>query len=66
MTSEARASAMILGSMPLVVALLITLVNPEYMIPLVTDPIGNVILGGAICLYATGAFIMYNLSSVDV
>jgi tight adherence protein B len=66
MTSEARASGMILGSMPLVVALLITLVNPDYMTPLVTDPIGNLILGGAICLYATGAIIMYNLSSVDV
>ena len=66
MTSEARTSALILGSLPMVVAMLITLVNPEYMTPLVTDPIGNFILGGALLLYATGSFIMYNLSSVDV
>lgn len=44
LSSEARASAMIIGSLPIVVGLLLKIVNPEYMSLLFEDRTGNVLL----------------------
>ena len=38
MASEARASAMIIGSLPFIVFLVLYVVDPHYVMPLVTDP----------------------------
>ena len=40
MASEARASAMIIGSLPFIVFLVLYVVDPHYVMPLVTDPGG--------------------------
>ena len=45
MSSEARASAMIIGSLPFIMAGVISFVNPGYMHTLFTDPRGWVMIG---------------------
>ena len=51
MASEAKASAMIIGSLPFCVAGLLSLVNPDYLMLLFTETTGNILL-------AIGAFWM--------
>jgi len=44
MSSEAKASAIILGSLPFLMFGIISLINFEYLLPLFTDPAGNRLL----------------------
>jgi len=66
MTSEARFSALILGSLPLMVALLITLSNPQYLRPLVDDQKGNFMLFYCFVSYGCGIYLMRSMSTVEV
>lgn len=66
MTSEARFSALILGALPLAVAMMVSVMNPTYLRPLVDDPLGNMMFAFGCTLYTSGGFLMYKLSQVDV
>lgn len=66
LTSEARTSAMILGSAPFMVVLALAFINPEYMMPFIEDPIGNLLLLIAFTMYTVGIFIMKALTNVEV
>jgi tight adherence protein B len=65
LTSEARLSSYILGSLPLGVTLLIALVRGDYLEPLVADPLGRVLLLYAVCSYGLGILVMRALSEVE-
>jgi tight adherence protein B len=65
LTSEARLSSYILGSLPIGVAVLITVVRPNYLTPLVSDPLGNALLLYAIGSYFFGIVVMKALSQVE-
>ena len=58
MSSEAKASAGIIGSLPIIVAILVTLTTPSYLLPLFTTPLGQIWLGIAAFLMFIGGFIM--------
>ncbi|WP_392354532.1 type II secretion system F family protein [Brevundimonas sp. LF-1] len=58
MSSEAVASAAIIGSLPPVVMIMVTLTSPSYMMLLFTDGRGHVMLLGAVLWMATGVFVM--------
>jgi tight adherence protein B len=66
MSSEAKASAGIIGSLPIVVAVLVSLVSPSYLLPLFTTPIGNVCLGIGILMLAAGIFVMNRMVQFEV
>jgi tight adherence protein B len=65
MTAEARISATILGGLPLVVILILRVSSPDYLLPLVNDPIGNLIVAVCVIMYALGTFIMRDLANVE-
>ena len=58
MSSEAVASAAIIGSLPPAVLIMVTLTSPSYMMLLFTDVRGHVMLLGAVLWMATGVFVM--------
>ncbi|MCC7266806.1 MAG: type II secretion system F family protein [Caulobacteraceae bacterium] len=58
LSSEAVASALIIGSLPPGVVLLICITSPTYMAPMFTDPRGHIMLMGGILWMATGIFVM--------
>ncbi len=58
MSSEAKASAGIIGSLPFVVAGLVSMVSPSYLLPLFQTPIGNIWLGVAGLMMGMGLFVM--------
>jgi tight adherence protein B len=66
MTAEARISAVILGGLPLAVISFLGISNPEYLMPLVEDWKGNMLLAICATMYISGILIMRDLSIVDV
>jgi len=66
LSSEGRASAWVLGSMPFLLAGILTLLNPGYMSPLWNTPQGQKILfiGGG--LMAVGFYLLNNISRIKV
>ena len=65
LTAEGRASAVILGAMPFVAALLITITNPTYLGPLFEDPIGNKMLFLGFALWTLGFLWIRSLIQVE-
>jgi tight adherence protein B len=66
MSSEARASAMIIGSLPFVMAGVISFVNPEYMRTLWLDPRGWVMVGIGLTSLLIGLGIMAKMIRFDI
>jgi tight adherence protein B len=58
LSSEAKASAMIIGSLPFLVGSGLFLINPGYMDPLFETTAGKTILLAAACWMGIGIFIM--------
>lgn len=58
MSMEAKASAWIIGALPVFVMAITYFTSPRYIMLLFSDPIGNVILGCAAVWMAIGVFIM--------
>jgi tight adherence protein B len=66
LTAEGRASAVLVGAMPFLMAIALRLMNPEYLTPLVTTLQGQTILLGACVSWACGVLWLYRLIQVDV
>lgn len=61
LSAEAKASAMIIGSLPLIVMALVYFTRPAYIMILFTEPTGNLILLGAATMMSMGIFIMHKM-----
>lgn len=66
MSSEAKASAGIIGSLPFAVAALISVISPAYLGPLFTTPIGNIWLGVAFVMLSLGIFVMNRMVQFEI
>lgn len=65
-TSESRASALIIGLLPLFFALLTYLFNPSYITRLLADPLGRKLAFLAILLEAAGFGVMRLMTRIEV
>jgi tight adherence protein B len=61
LSSEAKASAGIIGSLPLVVMTLVYLTSPAYITILFVNDTGRLLLLGAAGLMAVGIYVMRNM-----
>ena len=66
LTAEGRLSAIILVSIPFVIALAIFVANRDYLTVLVTDPVGPYIIGTALLMMCFGIFASYRITKMDV
>ncbi len=66
LTAEGRASGLILGLLPFLVALAMSFLNPGYLARLVETPQGNVILIYAVVSWAFGLGWMMRLTRLEV
>ncbi|XSG81594.1 MAG: type II secretion system F family protein [Methyloligella sp. ZOD6] len=64
-SAEAKASAMIIGALPLVVMLAIYFISPEYIGLLFTDSIGNILLGISATWMLLGVLVMRKMINFD-
>jgi tight adherence protein B len=65
MSQEAKASAAIIGSLPLAVMLLVYLTSPGYISLLFTDPLGHLLLAGSAVWMSMGILVMRNMINFD-
>jgi tight adherence protein B len=66
MSSEARASAMIIGSLPFIMCAVISFANPGYMSVLFTDPRGWVMIGIGLTSLLIGLAVMAKMIRFDI
>ncbi len=66
LSMEAKASAAIIGALPFIVALLVYITSPHYIMILFTDPRGHLILGISGIWMSIGIFVMKNMVSFDI
>ena len=66
MSSEAKASAGIIGSLPPLVAFFVYLTSPSYIMLLFTTGTGHMVLAGCACWMSLGIFIMKKMINFDM
>jgi tight adherence protein B len=66
MSSEARASAMIIGALPFIMCGVISFVNPSYMSVLFTDPRGWVMIGVGLTSLLIGLAVMAKMIRFEI
>ncbi|OWV68810.1 pilus assembly protein [Rhizobium sp. R339] len=66
LSMEAKASAVIIGALPFIVATLVYLTSPNYMMVLFTDPRGHFIMGVSAIWMSIGIFVMRNMVNFDI
>lgn len=66
MTAQGKLSAAIVIAMPIVMAVLLTLVNPGYLSLMITHPLGLMVLIAAAGLYAAGIFVLSRIVKVKM
>jgi len=66
MSSEARASSYIIGALPFVVVLAVSVITPDYMLPLIDDPRGNVCAMVAIGMMVSGMWVMNRMTNFEI
>ena len=65
MSAEAKASGMIIGALPLVVATMVYFTSPDYISILFTELIGNVVLVGCALWMTIGVLVMKKMIAFD-
>jgi len=66
LSMEAKASAVIIGALPFIVALLVYLSSPNYIMPLFTTSAGHLILGFSAIWMSMGIFVMRKMMNFEV
>lgn len=66
MSSEGRASAMIIGGLPFIMFAMIMLVNPDYGSVLLTDPRGQTAAAGAMLWMGVGMLMIKKMISFEI
>lgn len=61
LSAEAKASAMIIGALPIFVMGMVYFTRPQYISILFTDPVGNFILICCVIMMSLGIFIMHKM-----
>jgi tight adherence protein B len=65
MSQEAKASAGIIGALPIAVMILVYITSPDYISMLWTEPLGRMMLLGSAVWMSTGIFVMRRMINFD-
>ena len=66
LSMEAKASAAIIGALPFIVAFLVYLSSPSYLMPLFTTSVGHLVLGCSAVWMSIGIMVMRKMMNFDV
>ncbi|MFO1067238.1 MAG: type II secretion system F family protein [Geminicoccaceae bacterium] len=66
MSSEARASAMIIGSLPFIMSIVIYVINPGYIMQLVEDPRGWLLIGAGLTSMTMGLAVIARMVRFEI
>ena len=65
MSMEAKASATIIGALPIAVMILVYVTSPQYMSLLWTEPLGRMMMAGCAVWMTVGIFVMRKMINFD-
>lgn len=65
-TAEGRMSALILLAMPFILAFGISVISPDYLLPLFHEKLGLILLGVGVFLMVVGSLIIRKLIDIDI
>jgi tight adherence protein B len=65
MSQEAKASAGIIGSLPIAVMILVSLTSKDYITLLFTEPLGHLMLAGSAVWMTCGVLVMRKMINFD-
>jgi tight adherence protein B len=66
LSAEGKLSAGILAGLPFCIALALSLMNPQYLSVLLSDPIGKFLMVVALCMMALGVYVMRRIIDIRV
>ncbi|WP_018631740.1 type II secretion system F family protein [Neomegalonema perideroedes] len=66
LSSEAKASASIIGSLPFLLGLVLYFMSPDYIGLLFTEELGNILLGIGLFWMGLGVFVMQQMIAIDI
>lgn len=66
LTSQSRFSALIIGLLPIALAVILYMANTEYMSVLFTEPLGLIMVAGAAALIVLGMLVLYKIVNIKV
>lgn len=65
-SQEAKSSATIIGSLPFLIAGALSLLNPDYLVPLIDTQAGNILLGICAVLMVSGILVMRKMIDFEI
>jgi tight adherence protein B len=65
-SSEAKASALIIGALPFLMLGLLMMMSPDYVMTLFHDPRGHMMLGCGLGSIGVGAFVMWRMTQFEI
>lgn len=65
LTAQGRMSGWIVGALPLGMGLAMHLINPNYLVPMFTNPLGQMAIGVALISQAIGAFCIKQIVDIE-
>jgi tight adherence protein B len=65
-SSEAKASAMIIGALPFLMLGLLMMMSPDYVMKLFTDPRGQIMLACGLTSIMIGGFVMWRMTQFEI
>jgi tight adherence protein B len=66
LTTQQMLTGVIIGGLPIVIAVFVSMINPSYISPLFTTIAGNVMLGGAIMMEIFGVILIKRILEIEV
>ena len=66
LTAQGRLSGWIVGLMPVTLLAILSVLKPDYLEVLLTDPLGQPLLGAALILQLVGAWVIRSIVSIDL
>ena len=66
LSADGRISAIVLMSLPFGMAVIFYFINPEYLMPLFTDPMGQKMVAGAAIMMILGGIVMKKMIAIKV
>lgn len=65
LTAQGKLSAVIIGGLPVALAVIMNMINGEYMSPLFTTTIGQILIGFCVVLMGVGIWLMMKICQID-
>jgi tight adherence protein B len=66
LSQEAKSSASIIGSLPFILVLVLSLVSPEYIAPLFNEDVGKIMIMGGLGWMTLGVIVMKQMISFEI